>query len=223
MLTSFSQAPRRANCYLRRFQPSKYWPLSTSCKTEHGPIASRHSPDKRLRHARLGSHQQTSLFCPPSQLLKIGRSDHYAVLIKPDATRLNRKTEKKYIMRRDLRESSLCALGRWLTHFSWEPVLNLPNAKDKTETFYNTLIKAIDTLMPTQKVKVCSSDKLWVSSIMKALVYRIQWAFKTHGKDSAVFKMYRNKVQKSGTVRDLTTVLRSRPLRKLRYRNGGWR
>ena len=48
-----------------------------------------------------------SLFCPPVQLSKIARSDHYAVLIKPDATRLNRKTEKKYIMRRDLRESSL--------------------------------------------------------------------------------------------------------------------
>ena len=54
----------------------------------------------------------------------------------------------------------------------------------------------IDTLTPTQKVKVCCSDKPLVSSRMKALVYRRQWAFKTHGKDSAVFKMYRNKVQK---------------------------
>ena len=31
---------------------------------------------------------------------------------------------------------------------------------------------------------------------MKALVSRRQWAFKAHGKASAVFKMYRNKVQK---------------------------
>ena len=68
--------------------------------------------------------------------------------MKPDATHLNRKTEKKYIMRPDLRESSLCALGRWLTNFSWEPVLNLPTAKDKTEAFYNTLIKVIDALVP---------------------------------------------------------------------------
>ena len=103
------------------------------------------------------------------------------------------KTEKKYIIRRDLRESSLCALGRWLTNYSWESVLNLPTAKDKTEAFYNTLIRAIDTLMLTQKVKVCSSDKPWVSSRMKAVVSRRQWAFKTHGKASAVFKMYRNK------------------------------
>ena len=131
-----------------------------------------------------------SLFCPPSQLPKIGRSDHYAVLIKPDTTHLICKSEKKYIIRRDLRESSLCALGRWLTNFSWESVLNLPTAKDKTEAFYNTLIRAIDTLMPTQKVKVCSSDKPWVSSRMKAVVS------KTHGKASAVFRMYRNKVQK---------------------------
>ena len=113
-----------------------------------------------------------SLFCPPSQLPKIGRSDHYAVLIKPDTTHVNCKTEKKYIIRRDLCESSLCALGRWLTNFSWESVLNLPTAKDKTEAFYNTLIRAIDSLMPNQKVKVCSSDKPWVSSRMKALVSR---------------------------------------------------
>ena len=139
---------------------------------------------------------KASLFYPPSQLPKIGRSDHYAVLIKPDTTHVNCKTDKKYIIRRDLRESSLCALGRWLTNFSWESVLNLPTAKDKTEAFYNTLIRAIDTPMPTQKVKVCSSDKPWVSSRMKALVSRRQWAFKTHGKASAVFKMYRNKVQK---------------------------
>ena len=88
---------------------------------------------------------------------------------------------------------SLCALGRWLTNFSWEPVLNLPTAKDKTEALYNTLIKAINTLMPTQKVKVCSLDKPWGSSRMEALVYRRQWAFKTHGKDSAVFKVYRKR------------------------------
>ena len=50
--------------------------------------------------------------------------------------------------------------------------------------------------MPTQKVKVCSSDKPWVSRRMKAVVSRRQWAFKTHGKASAVFKMYRNKEQK---------------------------
>ena len=68
--------------------------------------------------------------------------------------------------------------------------------KKHISAFYNTLIRAIDTLMPTQKVKVCSSDKPWVSSRMKAVVSRRQWAFKTHGKASAVFKMYCNKVQK---------------------------
>ena len=72
----------------------------------------------------------------------------------------------------------------------------MPTAKDKTEASYNTLIKVIDTLMPIQKVKVCSSDKPWVSSRMKALVYRRQRTFKTPGKDSVEFKRYRNKVQR---------------------------
>ncbi|XP_048578039.1 uncharacterized protein LOC125559895 [Nematostella vectensis] len=106
------------------------------------------------------------------------------------------KTEKKYTPRRDLRESSMCSLGSWLTTFNWDCVLNLSSVNEKVHSFYEIFCKAIEIFLLARRVRVCSSDKPWVSSRLKSLVSRRQSAFKALGKDSAIFKMFRNKVQK---------------------------
>ena len=58
------------------------------------------------------------LFRDPEQLPKIGRSDHYTVLIKPCESLPGHNHSKKDFWSRDLRTSSLHAFGRWITNIS---------------------------------------------------------------------------------------------------------
>ena len=50
LVFSVTQFKIDQNKKFKPFKPSKYWPLSTSCKTERGPITNRHGPDKRHRY-----------------------------------------------------------------------------------------------------------------------------------------------------------------------------
>lgn len=54
--------------------------------------------------------------CAPSQLPKLGSSDHYCVPIKQGP---RGKTTKRTITRRDTRASCIRAFGSWITTFSW--------------------------------------------------------------------------------------------------------
>lgn len=98
-------------------------------------------------------------------------------------------------MRRDLRESSVCAFGRWITAFSWDSMYDAPTANDKFESFFAIIHEAVENMLPIGKVKFCSSDKPRVSSSMKSLVARRQHALSVHGKDSHTYRDLRNKVQ----------------------------
>lgn len=122
-------------------------------------------------------------FAQPAQLPKIG----HAVLIKPNTSLHTSKAVKKSVERRDLRGSSLSAFGRWITRHNWDDVYNASSAKGKFESFFTTLHNAVETYLPTRKIKVCSTDKAWVKSTIKTLVARRQHALKTHGKDSPLY------------------------------------
>ena len=104
------------------------------------------------------------LFRDPEQLPKIGRSDHYTVLSKPCESLPGHNHSKDDFWSRDLRTSSLHAFGRWITNFDWSPVLNLSRVSEKFDLFSQTLLNAIDSYLPLRRVKVCSSDKPWVSN-----------------------------------------------------------
>ena len=81
--------------------------------------------------------------CAPSQLPKLGSSDHYCVLIKQG---LRGKTTKQTITRRDTRASCIRAFGSWITTFSWDALFALDSCKDKFDfSFRLCLLQLIDT------------------------------------------------------------------------------
>ena len=135
------------------------------------------------------------LFRDPEQLPKIGRSDHYTVLIKPCESLSGHNNSKKDFWSRDLRTSSVHAFGRWITNFDWSPLLNLSRVSEKFDLFSQTLLNAIDSYLPLRRVKVCSSDKPLVSNKLRRLITQKQKALKSLGKDSPLYKELRNKTQ----------------------------
>ena len=55
---------------------------------------------------------------------------------------------------------------------------------------------AMDTYFPLKSVKKHISDKLWVTNNIKLLISKRQSAFIRHGKDSLVYKFWKNKAQR---------------------------
>ncbi|XP_048590589.1 uncharacterized protein LOC125573834 [Nematostella vectensis] len=131
----------------------------------------------------------------PKQLPKIGRSDHYGVLIQQAPP--SQKGVKCTITKRDTRDSALRGFGSWITSFSWDEVYCLDNCKEKFELFYQILSDAINQFLPLKTFRVHSTDKPWISTKTKSFVARRQHALVRYGKDSPAFKMWRNKVQKA--------------------------
>ena len=135
------------------------------------------------------------LFSPVVQLPKIGRSDHFVVMISPcDVPPLAKERSKKVINKRDLRPSRLRDFGNWITQQRWEGVLSLTDVSDKYEFFMKLMLEAVEKYLPVRKITICNSDKPWVSSKFKQLVARRQRALGHLGKDSPQFKHLRNAV-----------------------------
>ena len=63
---------------------------------------------------------------------------------------------------------------------------------DKYEGFTDLLITAIDIYLPMRKIKQASADKAWITVKLKSLIVRRQAALHCFGKESDVFKRYRN-------------------------------
>ena len=138
-------------------------------------------------------------FCAPSQLPKLGSSDHYCVLIKQGP---RGQTTKQTITRRDTKASCIRAFGSWITTFSWDALFALDSCKDKFDFFIQTLSAAIDRYLPIKVSRMHSTDKPWLTPKIKAFIAKRQKALAQFGKDSPSFYMWRNKVQ-AGVDKDL--------------------
>ena len=136
------------------------------------------------------------VFALPIQLPKIGRNDHYAVYIKPCNPAVASRANRSIVYKRDLRDSCVCAFGRWITGFNWTCEYRLAFTKDKFELFYSILQDAVERYLPYRKFRICSTDKPWITSSVKTLIARRQRAFIAQGKDTHAFRLLRNKVQR---------------------------
>ncbi|XP_032237538.2 uncharacterized protein LOC116618187 [Nematostella vectensis] len=133
-------------------------------------------------------------FAPVCQLPKIGRSDHYTLLIAPILRSLKPRA-KTTIWKRDLRPSKIRDFGCWITQQRWTEVFDKQLVSEKFQAFSDVLYMAVDKYLPLRKISICSSDKPWVSNKLKYLVSKRQKALHQFGNDSPQFKMYRNSVQ----------------------------
>ena len=140
------------------------------------------------------------------QLPSIGTSDHYTILMKGQAPLI--KPDNSPICKRDLRDSRIRPFGRHITAFDWTPILNIHDYDAKYEKFNNTMTAMIDNFFPLERTKVRRCDKPWITSSIKCAIAGHQKAFHRNGKNSGIYKYWRNKVQLSIKlrVRNITSV-----------------
>ena len=102
------------------------------------------------------------------QLPPIGTSDHYS-RIRP--------------------------FGRYITTFDLSPILDIHDCDTKYEKFNDTMITMIENLFPLERIKVRKCDKPWMTSSIKSAIGRRQKALHESGKNSDIYKYWRNRVQ----------------------------
>jgi hypothetical protein len=90
------------------------------------------------------------------RLPKVGSSDHYTILAKPNIAISPKQTITKIAIR-DMRNSAWCgAFGRWITEKNWSSVFSLKSAslnKDKFDLFISELDQAVDTFFQQKMIK----------------------------------------------------------------------
>ena len=129
-----------------------------------------------------------------SQLPKIGSSDHFSILSKPISKAENKPTARK-IKIRDMRDSAWQTLGRWMTQKDWSSVLNATTCEEKFNKLMLELHFVIDKFLPQRTVRKHPTDRPWTNKLKK-WIFKRQTAFIRHGKDSTIYKFWRNKAQR---------------------------
>jgi hypothetical protein len=128
-----------------------------------------------------------------SRLPKVGSSDHYTILAKPNIAISPKQTITKIAIR-DMRNSAWCAFGQWITEKNWSSVLSASSSKDKFDLFMSDLDQAVDTFLPQKMIKKHPTDRPWITNKIKLWVSRRQSVFQQQGKNSKAFCFWRNKV-----------------------------
>ena len=54
--------------------------------------------------------------------------------------------------------------------FDWNCILQLSSVQEKFNMLYTILENVVDIYLPLKNIKVCTSDKPWVSAKLKRLV-----------------------------------------------------
>ena len=135
------------------------------------------------------------VFSSPKQLPKIGASDHYSVLVAPVIQ--SSRPSKLTMLRRNTRPSHIRDFGGWITSFVWNDLYALDSCEEKFKYFYKNLHEAVERFLLVRLHRVHSSDKPWMTGQIKALISKRQRCLAKHGKDSPLFKLLHNKVQRS--------------------------
>ncbi len=132
-----------------------------------------------------------------SRLPKVGSSDHYTILAKPNIAIPPKQTITKITIR-DMRNSAWNAFGRWITEKNWSSVLSENSSKDKFDLFMSELNRAINTYLPPKMIKKKHpTDRPWITNMIKLWISKRQSAFQQQGKNSKDFRFWRNKVQRA--------------------------
>lgn len=129
------------------------------------------------------------------QLPPIGTRDHYTILMK--AQEPPSKPDNSPIWKRDLRDSSIRPFGRCIASFDWSAILDIHECDIKYGKFNDTMSAMIDKFFPLKRTSVRKCDKPWMTSSIKSSIARRQKALHESGKNSNIYKFWRNKVQLS--------------------------
>ena len=132
------------------------------------------------------------------------------------------KPDNSHIWKRDLRDSRIRPFGRYITTFDWSPILDIHDCDTKYEKFNDTMITMIENVFPLKRIKVRKCDKPWMTSSIKSAIGRRQKALHESGKNSDIYKYWRNRVQ--SCIKVARKIYYMRSIEKLKNSNPArWR
>ena len=106
-----------------------------------------------------------------------------------------------YVFKRDMRASRKAKMGRFLSSMDWPSLFtSFESCEDMLSMFCETIHAGLDVLIQIKKVRVCSSDALWMTQHLKSLILKRQKAFHNKGPNSLQYKLYRNVVNRERKV-----------------------
>ena len=111
----------------------------------------------------------------PVTLPSIGNSDHLCVLYTP-TNYIKQKDVKKKILVRTFKKSGMIEFGAWIATFNWILLYRLQEVNDKVSYFSKIIWLKIDEIFPLQKIVISSTDKEWMTPLIKKLISQRQAA-----------------------------------------------
>ena len=93
-----------------------------------------------------------------------------------------------------VKDSGLRAFGQWITHQSWDNVLESTDVSEKCNTLMTTVQSQVDLNLPTRQVKLHTADRPWMTAHVKSMINDRQRAFKKG--DNLRWEYLRNKVSR---------------------------
>jgi hypothetical protein len=102
--------------------------------------------------------------------------------------------KKKVIWKRDMRETRIQELGRYLSVFDWDILNHATSCEAKQQLFEDLINTGLDIIMPLKKSLLHSNNPPWITPEFINLIKRRQQAFAK--KNMAVYRYYRNLVNR---------------------------
>ena len=90
----------------------------------------------------------------PEILPPVGTSDHSSVLWRPKARSMINIPPPSATYKRAMPDSAIRSFGRWISSYSWKPVLDATSTQAKADTFYSILEQQIEAHFPSKKCKI---------------------------------------------------------------------
>ena len=134
--------------------------------------------------------QYADLYSKPMYFPPFGMSDHNVILIKPTRKFCFHSSFIKVI---DYRESFLTQARVYLSCIDWTNILENLDLDNACKAFYVFLKNAIE-LLPTDVVKRKTSDKPWITNVIKTMINKRYKAYRD--KNWPLLSHYMDKVKK---------------------------
>ena len=120
--------------------------------------------------------------------------DHSAVLCSPGLRTTYEPPSVKTISSRRQGPQQRQQLLEALSSISWEPLYRASTREEQYAIFYYIMTKLINTHLPVQQKRRCTTDRPWVTDHFKDLIRKRQSAFKSG--NANVYNFYSNRVNR---------------------------
>ncbi|XP_063951555.1 uncharacterized protein LOC135153199 isoform X2 [Lytechinus pictus] len=120
----------------------------------------------------------------PLRLAPLGLSDHCSILLRPVHELSNK--DKRTILTRPLKDSSIREFGQWIVNHSWNNVYNESSGNKATSVFNSSLHDAYIKFFPLTRSLLKKNDKPWMTCRIKQLLKDRNKAYRKQDHDNWV-------------------------------------